>query len=219
MRQRMERPQPITGRTNNCLHLQQQRRERRQRGLRRGRITASAVAVVAVVGSGAYAAGRVHRGDCLAQSPGALISRPRCDLGAPPWSAPPSSGPVGFSPRGSDAGTDSPAGHAGDAPGRRHGHGHMHLGRWWPDVHDRGVGDQRWSEHGLQRADVRHPGAHHRGRRRAGRRRGLGGRLPGCPGTGPFHDGTQVVLQTKLAGTLKAKIEAPGSPFDAFAKG
>jgi hypothetical protein len=41
----------------------------------------------------------------------------------------------------------------------------------------------------------------------------------GPPGTGPFHDGTQVVLQTKLAETLKAKIEAPGSPFDAFAKG
>jgi hypothetical protein len=41
----------------------------------------------------------------------------------------------------------------------------------------------------------------------------------GAPGTGPFHDGTQVVLQTKLAETLKAKIEAPGSPFDAFAKG
>ena len=39
-------------------------------------------------------------------------------------------------------------------------------------------------------------------------------------GTAPtFKDGTTIALQTKLANSLKAKIEVPGGPFDAFATG
>jgi hypothetical protein len=47
---------------------------RQARAMRRRRAAASALAVVAVVGAGAYAAGRVQRSDSLTQSPGAVVA-------------------------------------------------------------------------------------------------------------------------------------------------
>jgi hypothetical protein len=38
----------------------------------------------------------------------------------------------------------------------------------------------------------------------------------GKPGSSTFPDGTQVRYETNVSKDLKAKIEADGSPFDAF---